>query len=88
MDKFRKTFSVRKKKENESSESSKPQLWIEDERKIKEGSCSFQVKVTEFYLFTFSISGVLRFLNPGVCRFAKRPLKLFENPKYALILLI
>ncbi|VDL56402.1 unnamed protein product [Hymenolepis diminuta] len=44
MDKFRKTFSVRKKKENEPSDSSKPQLWIEDERKIKEGSCSFQVK--------------------------------------------
>ncbi|KAM7540626.1 hypothetical protein Aperf_G00000033974 [Anoplocephala perfoliata] len=44
MDKFRKTFSVRKKKENEASESSKPQLWVEDERKIKEGSCSFQVK--------------------------------------------
>nr|CDS33378.1 protein numb [Hymenolepis microstoma] len=44
MDKFRKTFSVRKKKENEPTDSSKPQLWIEDERKIKEGSCSFQVK--------------------------------------------
>ncbi|VDO03546.1 unnamed protein product [Rodentolepis nana] len=44
MDKFRKTFSVRKKKENEPSDTSKPQLWIEDERKIKEGSCSFQVK--------------------------------------------
>eukprot|EP00108_Taenia_solium_P005479 TsM_000126700 transcript=TsM_000126700 gene=TsM_000126700 len=44
MDRFRKSFSVRKKKEPDATESSKPQLWIDDERKIKEGSCSFQVK--------------------------------------------
>ncbi|KAH9287265.1 Protein numb [Echinococcus granulosus] len=42
MDRFRKSLSVRKKKEPETTESSRPQLWIEDERKIKEGSCSFQ----------------------------------------------
>ncbi|CDS40763.1 protein numb [Echinococcus multilocularis] len=44
MDRFRKSLSVRKKKQPETTESSRPQLWIEDERKIKEGSCSFQVK--------------------------------------------
>ncbi len=45
MDKFKKTFSIRKKSKHETNESRKPQLWVEDEKKIKEGSCSFQVKV-------------------------------------------
>ncbi|VDD74690.1 unnamed protein product [Mesocestoides corti] len=64
MDRFRKTFSVRKKKESDSSESSKPQLWVEDEKKIKEGSCSF--------LFYFSsIWGVLKSSNLGVCKYKK-----------------
>lgn len=73
MDRFRKSFSVRKKKEPETTESSKPQLWIEDERKIKEGSCSFQVKVGLFCKTNPSILGVLRSLNLGVCKSVRRP---------------
>jgi len=44
MEKFKRSFSIRKKRDT-SSESSKPHQWQEDERKVREGSCSFQVKV-------------------------------------------
>ncbi|VEL28065.1 unnamed protein product, partial [Protopolystoma xenopodis] len=42
---LKRTLSFRKrKKKNETSEFAKPQQWLEDERKIKDCSCSFQVK--------------------------------------------
>ncbi|GAA28467.2 protein numb [Clonorchis sinensis] len=45
MNGIRRTFSFRKKKKkSESTDGSKPQQWLDDEAKIKEGSCSFQVK--------------------------------------------
>ncbi|ESO06148.1 hypothetical protein HELRODRAFT_63899 [Helobdella robusta] len=44
MDKFKRTLSLKKKKESSGGESIKPHQWQEDERKVREGSCSFQVK--------------------------------------------
>ncbi|KER32600.1 hypothetical protein T265_01290 [Opisthorchis viverrini] len=45
MNGIRRTFSFRKKKKkSESTDGSKPQQWLDDEAKIKEGSCSFQVR--------------------------------------------
>ncbi|PAA72814.1 hypothetical protein BOX15_Mlig030824g1 [Macrostomum lignano] len=44
MGKFLRTISFRKKKKKRRQESSKPQQWQEDEKKVREGSCSFQVK--------------------------------------------
>lgn len=51
MDKFKRGLSLHKKKDV-VSESNKPYLWQEDERKVREGTCSFQVRVsiTYFYL--------------------------------------
>ena len=49
MEKFKRTFSVRKKKDA-VPESSKPHQWQEDERKVREGTCSFQVKVRHFWV--------------------------------------
>lgn len=43
MEKLKRSFSLRKKK-TPRLESSKPHQWQEDERKVREGSCSFQVK--------------------------------------------
>ena len=47
MDRLRRTLSFRsrKKKRREQTESTKPHQWQEDERKVREGTCSFQVKV-------------------------------------------
>ena len=45
MDKFKRSLSLRKKKEA-TPESSKPYLWQEDERRVREGICSFQVRVS------------------------------------------
>ncbi|KAA3675451.1 numb [Paragonimus westermani] len=44
MNGIRRTFSFRKKKKSETIDGSKPQQWLDDETKIKEGCCSFQVK--------------------------------------------
>ncbi|KAH8861369.1 Protein numb [Schistosoma japonicum] len=47
MNRLRRTFSFRKRKKqnrSEAGDSSKPQQWLDDEVKIKEGFCSFQVK--------------------------------------------
>lgn len=52
MNRLRRTFSFRKRKKQNKSEagdSSKPQQWLDDEVKIKEGFCSFQVKVCSKY---------------------------------------
>lgn len=43
MDKIKRTFSFRKKKDH-VPESSKPHQWQEDEKKVRDGSCSFQVR--------------------------------------------
>ncbi|XP_013414276.1 protein numb isoform X1 [Lingula anatina] len=43
MEKFKRTFSFRKKKDH-VPEASKPHQWQEDERKVREGTCSFQVR--------------------------------------------
>ena len=45
MERFKRTFSVRKKREGHHTEANKPHQWQEDERKVREGTCSFQVKV-------------------------------------------
>ncbi|VDP26218.1 unnamed protein product [Echinostoma caproni] len=46
MNGLRRTFSFRKKskKRSETADGSKPQQWLDDEAKIKDGCCSFQVK--------------------------------------------
>jgi len=44
MERLKRTFSMRKKRDP-NIESNKPHHWQEDERKVREGSCSFQVKV-------------------------------------------
>ena len=44
MERFKKTFSFRKKKDH-VPESSKPHQWQEDEQKVRDGTCSFQVRV-------------------------------------------
>jgi len=43
MDKLKRSLSFRKKKEH-VPECSKPHQWQEDERKVREGTCSFQVR--------------------------------------------
>ncbi|XP_064623572.1 protein numb-like isoform X4 [Lineus longissimus] len=43
MEKFKRTFSFRKKKDH-VPECSKPHQWQEDEKKVREGTCSFQVR--------------------------------------------
>lgn len=53
MDKIRKSFRARKKDKSDKSdkivlESNKPHQWQEDERKVREGNCSFQVKVKDW----------------------------------------
>ena len=54
MDKIRKSFRSRKKNDR-VPESSKPHQWQEDERKVREGCCSFQVKVNvQFVLFVLT----------------------------------
>jgi len=55
MERLKRTFSMRKKRDT-SIESNKPHQWQEDERKVREGSCSFQVKVWCYVLFTVGTS--------------------------------
>ncbi|XP_074649994.1 protein numb-like isoform X2 [Tubulanus polymorphus] len=43
MEKFKRTFSFKKKKDH-VPECSKPHQWQEDEKKVREGTCSFQVR--------------------------------------------
>ncbi|XP_029650999.1 protein numb isoform X5 [Octopus sinensis] len=43
MEKLKRSLSFRKKKDH-VPECSKPHQWLEDERKVREGTCSFQVK--------------------------------------------
>ena len=45
MERFKRTFSFRKKKDH-VPEASKPHQWQEDEKKVREGTCSFQVRVS------------------------------------------
>jgi len=44
MEKFMRSFNLGKKK-NTTLEASKPYLWQEDERHVRDSTCSFQVKV-------------------------------------------
>ena len=46
MDKLRRGLSFRKKKDK-VPECHKPHQWVEDERKVREGTCSFQVRVSD-----------------------------------------
>uniref|UniRef100_A0A1I8JLU9 PID domain-containing protein n=1 Tax=Macrostomum lignano TaxID=282301 RepID=A0A1I8JLU9_9PLAT len=62
MGKFLRTISFRKKKKKRRQESSKPQQWQEDEKKVREGSCSFQVKV-----FTLGCMEVFESRGMQVC---------------------
>ncbi len=45
MEKLKRSLSFRKKKDH-VPECSKPHQWQEDERKVREGTCSFQVRVS------------------------------------------
>ena len=49
MEKLKRSLSFRKKKEH-VPECSKPHQWQEDERKVREGTCSFQVRVRRPFL--------------------------------------
>lgn len=53
MQSLRKRLSFRKKKDH-VPECSKPHQWQEDEKKVREGTCSFQVRVS-IYTQTFLI---------------------------------
>ena len=44
MERFKRGLSMRKKKDA-TPESSKPHQWQEDEQKVRDATCSFQVKV-------------------------------------------
>ena len=44
MERFKRRFSLRKKKDH-TPESSKPHQWQEDEKKVRDATCSFQVRV-------------------------------------------
>lgn len=49
MDRFLRTLSIRRKKRPkipDTNGGSHPVSWQEDERKVREGTCSFQVKVS------------------------------------------
>ena len=50
MEKLKRSLSFRKKKDH-VPECSKPHQWQEDERKVREGTCSFQVRVSSSWLF-------------------------------------
>ena len=49
MDRLRRTLSFRSRKKRrrnqEQTESARPHQWQEDDTKVREGTCSFQVKV-------------------------------------------
>jgi len=47
MEGLKRRLSFRKKKKDKVPECSKPHQWQEDEKKVREGSCSFQVRVRE-----------------------------------------
>ena len=46
MEGLKRRLSFRKKKKDKVPECSKPHQWQEDERKVREGTCSFQVRVS------------------------------------------
>ena len=49
MENLKRRLSFRKKKKDvKVPECSKPHQWQEDEKKVREGSCSFQVRVSRF----------------------------------------
>lgn len=48
MEKLKRSLSFRKKKDP-VPECSKPHQWLEDERKVREGTCSFQVRVSALF---------------------------------------
>ncbi|KAK2149170.1 hypothetical protein LSH36_463g01019 [Paralvinella palmiformis] len=48
MERFKRSFSFRKKKDH-VPESHKPHQWQEDERKVREGTCSFQVRIQKIH---------------------------------------
>ena len=52
MERFKRTFSFRKKKSS-VPESSKPHQWQEDEKKVRDGTCSFQVKVSNAFVVLY-----------------------------------
>ena len=48
MERFKRAFTLRKKKSNSKTlldSNSKPTQWNDDEKKVRDGCCSFQVKV-------------------------------------------
>lgn len=45
MEGLKRRLSFRKKKKDKVPECSKPHQWQEDEKKVREGTCSFQVRV-------------------------------------------
>lgn len=47
MQSLKRRLSFRKKKDH-VPECSKPHQWQEDEKKVREGTCSFQVRVSRF----------------------------------------
>ena len=48
MENLKRRLSFRKKKKDvKVPECSKPHQWQEDEKKVREGSCSFQVRVSQ-----------------------------------------
>lgn len=63
MEKLKRSLSFRKKKDP-VPECSKPHQWLEDERKVREGTCSFQVRVSALIIFfLFFIALLLSSLN-------------------------
>lgn len=55
MEKLKRSLSFRKKKDH-VPECSKPHQWQEDEKKVRDGTCSFQVRVstslTELFVYS------------------------------------
>ena len=45
MNKLRKTFSLRKRKDFDLDEETQDDDWQEDERRVRKGTCSFLVQV-------------------------------------------
>ncbi|CAH8514851.1 unnamed protein product [Schistosoma margrebowiei] len=81
MNRLRRTFSFRKRKKQNKSEagdSSKPQQWLDDEVKIKEGFCSFQVK----YLGNIE---VYESRGMQVCEEAIKALRKSKKPQKAVL---
>ncbi|CAH8514480.1 unnamed protein product [Schistosoma rodhaini] len=81
MNRLRRTFSFRKRKKqnkNEAGDSSKPQQWLDDEVKIKEGFCSFQVK----YLGNIE---VYESRGMQVCEEAIKALRKSKKPQKAVL---